>query len=59
MKVKRFEDLDCWLEARVITRAIYKITTDGSFKKDNSLTDQVRRAATSIMANIAEGFSRQ
>ncbi len=59
MKVKRFEDLDCWQEARFITRAIYTITTDGSFKKDYSLADQVRRAATSIMANIAEGFSRQ
>jgi len=59
MKIKRFEDLDCWQEARLITRTIYGITTNGSFKKDYSLTDQVRRAATSIMANIAEGFSRQ
>ena len=59
MKIKRFEELDCWQEARLITRTIYGITTNGSFKKDYSLTDQVRRAATSIMANIAEGFSRQ
>jgi len=59
MKIKRFEDLDCWQEARLITRTIYGITTNGSFKKDYSLTDQVRRAATSILANIAEGFSRQ
>lgn len=59
MKVKRFEDLDCWQEARTITRTVYALTTGGLFKKDHSLTDQVRRAAISIMTNIAEGFSRQ
>jgi four helix bundle protein len=59
MKITKFEDLDCWQESRVLTRNIYGITTDGLFKKDYGLVDQVRRSATSIMANIAEGFSRQ
>ena len=59
MKIKSFEDLDCWQEARLLTQNIYLATNNTSFKKDYGLVDQVRRAATSIMANIAEGFSRQ
>ncbi len=59
MKIKRFEDLDCWQEARLLAQNIYLATNNTSFKKDYGLVDQVRRAATSIMANIAEGFSRQ
>lgn len=59
MKIKRFEDLDCWQEARFLAQNIYLATNNTSFKKDYGLVDQVRRAATSIMANIAEGFSRQ
>lgn len=59
MKIKRFEDLDCWHEARTLTQNIYVTTKNASFKYDYGLVDQARRAATSIMANIAEGFSRQ
>ena len=59
MKVTRFEDLDCWQEGRVLTRDVYAITTDWLVKKDYGLVDQVRRSTTSIIANIAEGFSRQ
>lgn len=59
MKIERFEDLDCWKEARQLTKEVYSTSKQETFKKDYSLTDQVRRAATSIMANIAEGFSRQ
>jgi four helix bundle protein len=59
MKITRFEDLDCWQEARILTQSVYAATRNISFKQDYGLTDQVRRAATSIMANIAEGFSRQ
>ena len=59
MKIIKFEDLDCWQESRVLTGDIYKITSNGLLKKDFGLVDQMRRAAMSIMANIAEGFSRQ
>jgi len=32
---------------------IYKLTNSGEFKKDFGLKDQIRRAAVSVMANIA------
>ena len=59
MKINSFEDLDCWQEARILVRKIYDATKDGNFKKDLRLTGQIQGAATSSMANIAEGFIRR
>lgn len=58
MQVKNFEDLEIWKDARLLTRGIYQLTRDPKFSKDFALRDQVRRAAVSIMSNIAEGFER-
>jgi four helix bundle protein len=58
MQVKNFEDLEIWKEARALTRKIYQLTRDSKFSKDFVLRDQIRRAAVSIMSNIAEGFER-
>jgi four helix bundle protein len=58
MQVKNFEDLEIWKDARVLTRGIYQLTRDLKFSKDFGLRDQIRRAAVSIMSNIAEGFER-
>jgi len=58
MKITRFEDLECWQEARILTRMVYEVTTDGPFKRDLRLSGQIQAAATSTMANIAEGFIR-
>lgn len=57
-KITRFEDLNCWKEARKLVKKIYKISEEGKFGKDYGLKDQSRRASVSIMTNIAEGFSR-
>ena len=43
---------------RRLTRGIYQLTRDSKFSKDFGLRDQIRRAAVSIMSNIAEGFER-
>jgi four helix bundle protein len=56
MTVKRFEDLECWQEARELTRRIYKIIKRQDFAKDFRLRDQITGAAISVMNNIAEGF---
>ncbi len=55
-KIARFEDIEAWQDARVLTGEIYKTTKSW---KDLSLKDQMRRAAVSIMANIAEGYARR
>ena len=59
MQVKNFEDLEIWKDARVLTREIYQLTRDSKFARDFALRDQIRRAAVSIMSNIAEGFERE
>jgi four helix bundle protein len=56
---KRFEELDVWQRARELTNLIYKHSSDGEFARDFGLRDQMRRAAVSIMSNIAEGFESQ
>jgi four helix bundle protein len=56
--IRRFEDFVAWQKARALTREIYRITSEGSFARDFGLKDQIRRAAVSVMANIAEGFER-
>src|SRR5919205_410000 len=57
-RIERFEDFVAWQKARALTAAIYKATSEGNFARDFGLRDQIRRAAVSIMSNIAEGFER-
>ena len=59
MTIKRFEEINAWVEARSFTKRIYEVTAEANFKKDFGLIDQIRRASVSIMANIAEGFDSQ
>jgi four helix bundle protein len=58
MKITRFEDLLVWQKSRSLAVAVYQITGIGRFGRDFGLRDQVRRAAVSVMSNIAEGFGR-
>ena len=55
---KKFEEIKAWQKARKATKKVYELTTDGKFAKDFGLRDQIRRAAVSVMANIAEGQGR-
>ena len=59
IKINRFEDLDCWQEARRLVNSVYSVCSVSGFKRDFGLRDQITRSAISIMANIAEGFSRK
>jgi four helix bundle protein len=56
--VNSFEELEVWKKARGLVREIYKATGSGLFSKDFGLKEQLRRAAVSIVSNIAEGFER-
>jgi four helix bundle protein len=53
-----FEELHTYQRARELANAIYTITRGGDFARDFGLVDQIRRAAVSILSNIAEGFER-
>ena len=57
-KIKSFEELLVWQDARKLTADIYKITRNFPTIENYSLSQQIRRAAVSVMSNIAEGFER-
>ena len=57
--IKRFEDLECWREARKFVKLIYDLTKKDAFSKDFRLLGQVTDSSVSSMANIAEGFHRR
>ena len=60
MKIQRFEDLECWQEARKLVNMVYEaIRSSKSFQSDYRLKDQSTGAAISVMGNIPEGFVRR
>ena len=59
MGFKRFEEIKAWQKARVGTVRVYQVSKNAPFAKDYGLCDQIRRAAVSVMANIAEGNGRR
>ena len=56
--IRRFDNLECWQEARGLVSLVYELTKKELFRKDFELMGQVKRSAISSMANIAEGFHR-
>ena len=59
MAIARFEELDAWKQARILTKAVYRLSSLGPLQRDWALRNQMCRAAISVMANIAEGFARK
>lgn len=57
--IKAFEELIIWQEARKFTNNIYRVTKKFPKEELYGLTSQMRRAAVSVMSNIAEGFDRR
>ena len=58
MNVNRFEDLQCWQEARELTRQLYEVINQNpAWNKNLLLCGQIQSASGSVMANIAEGFA--
>ena len=53
-----FKDLKVWQKARRFTGEVYQVTEAFPRKEQYGLTAQTRRAAVSIMSNLAEGSGR-
>jgi four helix bundle protein len=51
-----FEDLEAWQAARELTNEAYRLGRREPLSRDFGLCDQFRRAALSVMNNIAEGW---
>ena len=58
MAVKRFEDLDVFKRAYVVSLEIHKVSLGLPKIEQYALADQVRRASKSVCANLAEGFAK-
>ena len=58
-KIRSYRDLRVWQEGMALAEACYPLTR--RFPKDElfGMTSQIRRAATSVPANIAEGYGRE
>ena len=59
MLIKTFKDLTVWQEAMNLVEMIYLQTKNFPKEEMYGLTSQIRRAAVSVPANIAEGNGRK
>jgi four helix bundle protein len=56
--VKNFRQLKVWEKAHQLTLEIYRVTASFPRAETYGLTSQLRRASSSICANLAEGCGR-
>lgn len=56
--IKRFEDLEIWLEAKRLSKKLILLAKTTDLKQDYKLKDQIKGSSGSVMDNIAEGFER-
>jgi four helix bundle protein len=58
-RIKNFKDLIVWQKAYELTLTIYRLTKKFPQEEQYGLISQMRRAAVSVVSNIAEGHSRK
>lgn len=56
--IREFKDLEVWKAGRALRKEMYKLADQLPDAEKFGLASQIRRAATSVTANIAEGFGR-
>jgi len=59
VKINRFSDLTVWQRAHELTLETYRLTEKFPRSEQFGIVSQLRRAAASVAANIAEGFGRR
>ncbi len=57
LDMHQLQSLEAWNTAREVSRCTYRLTLAPQMRRHYGLTDQIRRAAVSIPANIAEGYA--
>jgi len=57
-KVRSFEVLDVWQMGKDLVLSVYELTNSFPKEETYGMISQIRRAALSVPANIAEGFGR-
>ena len=57
--ISHFRQLKTWQEAHQLVLSIYQVSKEFPSAERFGLTSQMRRAAVSVPANIAEGFKRR
>lgn len=58
-KINKLEDIEVYKLSLKLARKVYALTKDSKLSKDFSLVNQLRSAALSVTANIAEGYGRR
>jgi four helix bundle protein len=58
-KINSYRDLLVWQQAMELAATVYRTTRVWPREELYGLTSQARRAATSVPANIAEGYGRE
>ncbi|NOT71726.1 MAG: four helix bundle protein [Hyphomicrobium sp.] len=57
--IRSYQDLEVWQMAMTLAEDCYRITRAFPREELYGMTSQIRRAAVSIPANIAEGYGRE
>ena len=57
-RIKHFTDIEAWKLSREVRKSVYAITRSLPSEEKYDLASQMRRAAISCTANIAEGYGR-
>ena len=57
--LKNYKELKVWQKAYKLCLRIYRITSEFPNDEKIGLISQIRRAAVSIVSNIAEGYGRK
>jgi four helix bundle protein len=57
--LRSFQELEAWKKAHLLALEVYRLTRSFPREEQYGLTSQLRRSASSVAANIAEGFGRR